>query len=404
MANIPFLHHGRVRPCGTKLPWRWKPSPRLRNLGFVNVELGDGPVPKRGKPVPTAAIVAAAERINQQIAEYERRGAGESAAPPHARAYRFTDLRDAYEASADFRDLRATTRSEYRLRLRQLESWADGGNLPVRLLDKAMVRDLRDGMVEGGTSPHKSAAILRVLRLLCNWAVAHDLLDTNPVSAVKIRTAPSRTVVLLERDVESAAAYARAQGWPSLALHFQLGLWTMQRQGDLLALNRMAWRELDNCDPADRAVIAGENGAVMGFRLRQSKTGAFLDIPVLPEFHAAIADAFARGQYLFPDDGQAEGEAARNYPPHLLRRRGRAVLKAVGLGHAQLRDLRGSGMCMFRDFGVEDSLTTAMSGHAILGHKSILDTYMPKSTRAACAALARAQRARLARIERENAK
>lgn len=399
MATIPFLHSRKLADGRTS--WNWKPSKRLRDRGWTNRSLGT-----TATRSPSAAILTAALELNEQLAAWDKGMIPAAPTPPNPRAYQFADLVDAYRRAPAFTLLATASQREYGVRLRQLTSWADGGALPIQAIDKAMVRELRDTLTEGGASAHKVQAIMRVLRVLFNWAVDEaDILATNPATGVKIRSAPSRSTIILPADVELAAREAQQQGKPSLARYFRLGLWTLQRQGDLLALNRMAWREMDNAAPADAAVLVGPKGTktagrVMGFRLRQQKTGAWLDVPVLPEFHADIEAAFAKGQWLFADDEQPE----RAYPQHMLQRRARVVLSAIGLDHGQLRDLRRSGMCMMRDLGCEDSGITAISGHAILGHRTILDTYMPKNTRTACATLATAERTRQSHQQMAQAK
>lgn len=388
--QIPFLH--AQAKADKSIVWHWKPSPRLRKFGWNNRCLG---------PDRDSAILAALA-INQQLAEWEA-GASITTTRSAPRRHNFADLVTEYRRSAEYGLLRASTRREYETRLRFLQSWALDGKLALDALDRQMVRDLRAAILAPAAdgkaaSLYRAGSILRVLRLLLNWAKNEKgWLVTNPATDVAIPAAASRSTLLLPDEVAAAAAAAVALGFPSLGLGFTLGLWTLQRESDLLALNRMAWRAFDDLAPADRAVLANPAGTVMGFRLRQLKTGKWVDCPVPPFLHDRIEAAFATSQWLLPDDLQT----ARACPDYLFQRRARKALASAGLNDRQVRDLRRSGMTMLSQLGAELPGITAISGHAVLGRKTILDTYMPGNTRAACAAMAQALRTLAAREARE---
>ncbi|QQN75017.1 tyrosine recombinase XerC [Croceicoccus sp. YJ47] len=392
MANkrqIPFLHWTKLTD-GTRRA-HWKPSPRLRALGWKNQAIGTD-------ADETAAITRAME-LNRQVAEWEHGAVAPMMNRAVPRKWTFTDLVNAYRASTEWDGLKPATRREYDVRLRQLEIWAMDGALPIGQIDRTMVRDLRDVHVRAGEK-HKAAAILRVLRLLMNWAIGQEALQTNPTDKVKIPTVASRGLRLDAEQLAVAEAIALDEDQPSVALALTLALWSLQRQGDLLTLTKMAWRPLENVAPADAAVLANPRGDVMGFRLQQQKTGAWVDCPIPPFLHDQIADAFTRSQFLLSDDT----DRSRATPQYLLQRRVRAIFDKAGLDQYQFRDLRRSGMSMLRDLGVDGAAITTISGHAILGRRSILDTYMPPDTRAACAAMATALRTLKLRESKKDAR
>lgn len=381
--QIPFLHWS---PRGHGYVADWKPSPRLRKLGWTNRRLGLAP-DKTG--AEAQAIVQAAMALNQQLDAWQAAGAATAPEAPR-KVWTVSDLADAYRASTDWTELAPKTQAEYRTRLSQLEIWArdaTGRSIPFRQLDQAMVIDLKDALLP--VSRFKAAATLRVLRILLRWGSRHGAHDAT--HGVKIPSTPPRAMIVLPQEVEAGAAAAETLGFPAIALALRLDLWLLQRAADVRALTRVAWREIVNVDPADRPVLVGPagsptHGKVMGFRLQQAKTGAWVDCPVPPAFHAAIEAAFQRSQYLVPDDA----DPSRACPQHLFQRRVRKAFALAGLPQVQFRDLRRSGMCMMRDLGVHDA--TPISGHMILGKRSILDTYMPGNTRAACSAMAHALR------------
>lgn len=409
--QIPFLHWQTLKD-GSQVA-HWKPSPALRKAGFQNQRLGARTSPRDREA--TRAATRAAEALNDKVAEWR---AGRAAPAVHIpRKWRFVDLVEAYRASEEWQALGPKTRHEYGTRLRQLEFWADHGQLPVRSIDKDMVRDLKKGLLAEGGSLFRCASTLRVLRLLLNWAIGESILNENATSGVKIPSTPKRGVLLLEAEVAAVAMAAAAQNYPSLALAFEVGLWSFQREGDLLALTRMAWRTIDNCAPADAAVLANPRGDVKGFRLQQGKTGAWVDCPMPPWLHDRIEAAFAltasHGHgFLFHDDAnpvrverpvESDKGTACAIPEWLFQRRARAAMDACGLQGKRFRDLRRSGMSMFRDLGVETAAIVTISGHAVIGTSSVLDHYMPANTRAACAALATALRMRATRQQKDQA-
>lgn len=389
--KIPFLHARRL--AGGGVAWHWQPSPRLRKAGWANRLLGrsDGRAPSR-------EIVEQALELNRQVESWDRGAAAVAPARPVPRKWTFGDLVTAYKASSEWAELADATRREYDVRLRQLTWWADEGRLPVSQLDPQMVADLRAALM--GASRFKCASTLRVLRLLLNWAKApaRRIITENVTDGVRIPGTPSRQAKLSLVQTEAVAVASERLGDHATALAIRVGFWSLQRRSDMLGLNRLAWRTFENLDPRDRPALAGERGDVRGFRLRQRKTGVWVDAPIPPMLHPAIDAAFVRSQWLFADPADPE----RPLHPKALERSARAALDAAGFPGHQFRDLRRSGMSWMKDMGALQSNVFAISGHAVMGKRSIVDTYMPPDTLAACAAVAAALRT-LARIEQREA-
>jgi hypothetical protein len=397
--QIPFLHEQTLAD-GTKV-YHWKPSPRLRKANWVNRKLGSD----------HAAAIAEALDLNRQLAAWEAPGnpvAGAAPAPPRAapRIVRVEELVRRYKASDAFTRLKPGTRDEYEVRLRQIEHWAIDGALPARDIDKPMVEDLKRALLK--QSKFKAASILRVLRILLNWAVGEEIVATNRSAAVEIPTPPARRVTA-PQDVRAAIA---AQGGPIVDLAQQLGFWTFQRAGDLLALNRFNWREMTNMDARDAALLANPKGRVLGFRLQQNKTDAWVDAPVPPQFHAAIEAAFAANQGWLFGDPQHPGAVLPYWGFNNLYRESRLAAAdlaeaagndalAAAIRACQFRDLRRTGMMFARDAGASDRRIAALSGHSVFGGKTILDTYMPGDTAAAAACVAAMVAYERAQQERE---
>lgn len=403
MAKIPFLH-GQKRTNG-KTAWHWKPSPGLRKKGWSNRFLGDG----EGKN-PPADVVTKAFELNRQLESWKLGFEVRANTTPIPKKWLFSDLIDAYRASENYRtEIGDSTRKEYDSRIRQLTYWAQDGALPVRQIDQQMVKDLKAELLapaEDGTagSKHKCAAMLRVLRILMNFACGERIISANPTKGVPIPTPPSRIAKMEWREVEDIAAIARAKGDEDTAFLLELAFWSMQRRADLLQLNRLSWRTFEAVDPRDRGILVGTDAEVRGFRLLPQKTkkrtGKWVDAPMPPFMHERIAARFEKSQWLFPHPD----DPSSPMPEHTAQRSIRALLDDAGYPDHQLRDMRRSGMSWFKDMGALQSNIFAISGHAVMGKTSIVDTYMPPDTKAACAAVAAVCRTMAAIEAREQAK
>lgn len=403
LRQIPFL---LGRPCvdGSTM-WHWKPSKRLREAGFVNVRLGSD----------YGAAAKQAIDLNDQVAAWQA-GKTVDGAPARAapRVVRFDELVARYRKSRAFTDLRPATQAEYGSRLRQLAFWAMDGQLPVRDIDEAMVRDLRNAKIEA-QGRQAAAPILRVLRLLLSWAVGENIVRDNAAAGCKIPEPVSRRIIADTpvRDAMKAAALAADPPMPDVALAIDIAFWTLQRQGDVLRLQRFAWRRMERVDPRHAKWLVDPKGKVMAFYVQQEKTSAQIVAPLPPAFHARVEEAMAAnaGGYVFPHPEQP----TKPMPNWMFQRRFRAVRDAAiaaaklaeqtdlveQLTITQFRDLRRTGMTFYGLAGAKVDWITALSGHAVLGRKTILDTYMPGNPDGAAACVATGLEAVAARAERE---
>jgi len=402
--QIPYLF-ARTKADGT-LVWDWKASPRLRKLGWQDITYDCG---------EAEAITLALERNRQVRALDARAPADGLQAPPAApRVVRLDDLVARFYASDDFNALKPATQREYRSRIGWLQLWAvDTGGRPVQVrhIDRQMVEDLREALISAGR--HTAAPKLRVLRLLLSFAQRKGLISNNPASRIRIPE-PVARMTRIEADAREAIAEAAIElGYPWVSLAVDLGLWLCQRQGDIRHFNRMAWREMTGIDAQDAAVLANPQGRVMGFRLCQQKTGTWVDAPVPPMLHGPIIAAMQAGSggHVFPNPV----DPMQPMPDWLMQRRFRecrdaaaavAIIRdqpalAQAIDACQFRDLRRTGMIMHKDAGNHSRNITALSGHAVLGHKTILDTYMPGDTAGAARCVATTYRNWLAEQERQ---
>lgn len=396
--QIPRLFAQRLADGSTV--WHWKPSKTLRAAGFTNRKLG----------ADRRNAMAEADRLNDEVEAWKRSQTAtapasfDDIATPRAinRVVRVSELIRRYKQSDSWTlpdgmgGLKPATRSEYDVRFRQIEHWALDGNLAVRDIDKAMIADLKSERM--AVNLYQAIGILRILRLLLNFAVGEGIITTNPAAHVQLPEAPSRHTVT-SWDVRAAIA---KQGGQVIDLAQELGFWTVQRQADILSFGRLQWRELTNVIPHDAAILANARGKVMGFRFRQEKTGAWIDAPVPPHLHDRVEAAMAdnAGGWVFGHSA----DTARRMQGFSFQRMFRAARTdaidaardsehpdeglIAALLKCQFRDLRRTGMVFYRDARVPLPNITALSGHAVIGKKTILDTYMPPDTAAACACVA----------------
>jgi hypothetical protein len=200
------------------------------------------------------------------------------------------------------------------------------------------------------------------------------------------------------------SAVALALGLDFVALAIDLAFWTLQRQADVLALSRIAWREIDvaqlDLAPRHAAELVNARGRVMGFRLQQQKTGTCIDAPLPPSLHDRTEAALraSNGVGVFVDLNHPK----QQMPAWQFQRAFReaqdaawavAIMDgdealATAIEACQYRDLRRTGMIAYKDAGAALPNVTALSGHAVLGRRTILDTYMPGDTAGACACVA----------------
>jgi integrase len=392
--------------------YKWEPGPALRAAGWPSEFLGHD----------LAEATRLAEAINQRLDDW-RRGAQRPAdvGPARPRHATFGDLCIGFRASWATRDapLAAKTRREYERYVTALEEWAGHKTLLASITadNVEYLRDCLLGRIDGvpGKGQATAIAMLRTLSAMFTWAEQQRLLPrgSNPASKLDL-PAPRMRVKRIDRDVaDHLVAAADAEGLAPEALAIALAFYTIQRQGDLLAVTETGWREAFDVAEYDRPMLAGVDGRVMTLRLKQQKTAAWVSCPVPPALQARIDGAFKATR--------ATRQPGSNAPVYLLtdaasddrfhertfRRRWRAIVdraiasaKAAGDGWLvdqltglQFRDLRRSGACWMRNRGATIAQIAARGGWAIEYTTKILQTYMPADEAGSAAGLATALRA-----------
>jgi integrase len=166
--------------------------------------------------------------------------------------------------SPDFLGLRASTRAVRRGILDRF--MRVHGEKPVRGLERQHIKAILGKMAD---RPNAANNLLKVLRIVLDFAVEIELIERNPALGVKgFRVKAIGATSWSESDIADFEARHPIGTRPRLAM--TLLLYTGQRRGDVV---RMGWQH-----------VKGDRIA-----LRQEKTGAVLALKI----HAALSDALA---------------------------------------------------------------------------------------------------------------
>lgn len=155
------------------------------------------------------------------------------AAPVDRRNYTpasFGALINDYLASGDYKDKKASTKAEYK---RVLESLQERhGDKPVRLMRRRHIRKIRD---ERSETPGAANTIVRMLKIVLNFAVEEEWIESSPAAKMKLLKVgewrawtPEECTAFEERWAQGTMqrrAYALAR-------------YTGQRKGDLVLMIR----------------------------------------------------------------------------------------------------------------------------------------------------------------------
>jgi integrase len=176
----------------------------------------------------------------------------------------FSALCVSYYGSVEFRRLKASTQ---RVRRNVLERFrAEHGHRLLKDLQSSHVRSIIGARAD---TPEAANNLLKVLRVVLDYAVSEGMISSNPAIHVKRYSSKGEGIhTWSEAEVVQFEARFPIGSKPRLAL--ALLLYTAQRRGDVV---RMGWQHLQ-----------GDSIAV-----RQEKTNSPLLIPVHPELAHALA-------------------------------------------------------------------------------------------------------------------
>jgi integrase len=243
----------------------------------------------------------------------------------------FNALCVSYYRSPEFRGLKASTQTVYR---NIIERFRKGrGDKPLARLNRAHIKDAIGARAD---TPEAANNLLRVLRMMLNYAVSIDMIPSNPAAGVKgYRSKGDGFHTWSEAEIAQFEAKHPIGTMPRLAL--VLLLYTMQRRGDVV---RMGWQHV-------------KKDAIV---LRQEKTDTPLLIPIHPELARALALAPRTDMKFLPFKSSASfGNWFRNQ------------CKLAGLPpQCSAHGLRKAGATRLANAGCSSDLIKAMTGHKTL--------------------------------------
>jgi integrase len=186
-----------------------------------------------------------------------------------------------------------------------------------------------------------------VLALILNWAKDRGKIAVNPCE--RGGRLYNGTRVDFVWSIEDEAAFLKCAS-AHLHLPMLLALWTGQRQGDLL---RLPWSAYDGAR----------------IRLRQSKTGARIDIPVGGPLKAALDQAAKRSPLILTTS------RGRPWTQGGFRRSWRLACQKAGIRGLTFNDLRGTAVTRLALVGCSEAEIASITGHGLRDVRSILEVH-----------------------------
>ena len=258
---------------------------------------------------------------------------------------RLLSVLQSYQASGEFNGLAARTRLDYIGLIKVIE--AEFGDFPTSGLTDRRTRGIfmawRDKLA--AKSRRQADYAWSVFARVLSWALNRGLVLANPCARGGRLYRGSRVDKIWTADDE--AAFLK-----SAPAHFHLplllALWTGQRQGDLL---RLPWSAYDGTH----------------IRLRQSKTGARVTIPVGAPLKAALDAATKHGPLILTNS------LRRPWTSHGFQASWGIAARKAGIVGVTFHDLRGTAVTRLALVSCTEAEIAYITGHSLRDVRSILD-------------------------------
>ncbi len=252
-----------------------------------------------------------------------------------------------YQASDDFRALAERTRFDYIQKIKLIEKRF--GDFPLTALTDRRTRGefmaWRDGLAL--TSRRQADYAWVVLARVLSWALNRGLIGANPCEKGGRLYRGTRADKIWTADDE--AAFLRLAP-AHLHLPLILALWTGQRQGDLL---RLPWSAYDGSH----------------IRLRQSKTGARVTIPVGKPLKTALDATRKIGPIILTSTDR------KPWTEEGFRSSWGKACKKAGIVGVTFNDLRGTAVTRLAIAECTEAEIATIAGHTFRDVRSILDAH-----------------------------
>lgn len=316
--------------------WRWYWRPKDRPC----VALGDNQF----------LAWQEAERLNLQR-DAER--AGKAGPPKIEGTVRW--LVQAYLGSTAFAEKADRTKSGYT----RLAAWLTSsyGELACEAITVRVVQTIKEA---GSATPWETNAKLRFLGLVYAWGRTNSMVGSNPADRFKKLRTPPRGVVWSPDEVQLMLT----QATPSMRVAVALGLYTLQREGDLIVL---PWS----------AVANGR------FELRQRKTGHIVAAELMPALRQALDVTPRKAVQILVAEATGQPYREDHFRHVFAHDRARLGIRK----NLQFRDLRRTGAVTLARLGVATPRIAALGGWNISTTQDILKVYIPLDEEMATAAV-----------------
>ena len=276
-----------------------------------------------------------------------------------------------YLASSRFKSRASLTQRDYRHWLGVIRD--EYGDLPVRGMRPGHIERIK---ARYEATPRKANWIIQMFRIILGRAVKLEWIEANPAAKPDLFERPPRETIWTAEDEAAFMAAAR----PSLRLACALLAYTAQRPSDVLAMTRGHISERDSR---------------LWITVRQRKTSELVEMPahhtLEPLLRERLADP-AGGMLLVPSPTGR---------PWLRRNFARAwdeVAKASGIVGKRRQDWRRTAVVRMAEAGLTTPQIASITGHGIDYCQRIIDTYLPRRTEVAAAAIDAWEAAPAARV------
>lgn len=204
--------------------------------------------------------------------------------------------------------------------------------------------------------------VIKWLRYAFNVAVQEKELGATPMAEMKFERPQPRQVIVWEDEVTRLAQHFAGKGLPQIAWAVQFSYDTCQREGDVL---KFGWRGWDRGDVL----------------LKQSKTGAMVRIPALPELTLAFGGVEKVGVQVCIDPDTQQPYTKEKFSELVNDGFRELNLICEDTGKQKLyRDLRRSGVVRLALAGVDRVGIASISRHSYATIDTMLETYLPRTT------------------------
>jgi len=317
---------------------------RLRGINSKRKKLADGSFktyywawkggpPLRGELGSPEFIASYNEAVAQKVT------------PPRGKLF---SVLQQYQASEDFRSLADSTRRSYIALIKRVEK--SFGDFPLSAMTDRRTRGIfmewRDQIAASAGRRQADYAWVVLARVL-SFGMDRGLVAANPCARGGRLYRGSRADKIWTAEDE-AAFYERAPAHLHLAL--TLGLWTGQRQGDIL---RLPWSAYD-----------GKH-----IRLKQSKTGRRVVIKVGAPLKAALDAAPKRSTTILTNSDGA------SWTSDGFRTSWGKACKRAGITGVTYHDLRGTSVTRLALADCTEAEIATVTGLSLRSVRAIMDTH-----------------------------